>query len=1210
MPTNSGGTASRGGKRGTLLLVAVLLVIQFVTWRGTNRLKASSLSRGTIGNNILIKRQVFHDSIDSVLANQNLSALDDNVLLTDKKEDKEDKKKDKEDKKKDKKDKKHNKKEKKRKEKDKKKHSSSSSSHPSSTHTSTSSTKSKAISTSSTKSGSTTSTPHCQPLPTEASPQDVCEHVRNFCPPTGHLNYLEFFYCIGLDEGGNTKTVGAQPTPAPTSQAEFRGVTNEKFEISRSTKKQHDALTSAQKVLRAVALATIIGWMLCLFSWVGIVASDFFCPNLSTLAARLGLSESTAGVTFLAFGNGSPDVFSTFGAMRTGSGSLAIGELIGAASFIVSVISGSMMLIAPFRVKPYPFMRDVGFFTVAVSMTMAYLIDGKLLFSECLSMIALYILYAATIIIGSWWQERRRQKRLRMANIRSEHSTGEQTYDSFSDTEGQTHSVQTERSPMLGPFSAVEYDPDEDPFTQWASQQDAINNGHLSPHSGMSAAHSPLLHPIDLPTASSNGGGNTANSRLLRFRAGVLARHSLLGAVEFRDVVRSLQQESSADRSMEIFQSRDPERYLPHPQHSHLQQLPQDEANNRRHLRTKSLTRPHSSRLALSANDEVRASLVRSRSTIGSSADAGAMTDVVRPTLEQIGQQAGLSSMAAAVDDPWKEHSPSDGCETEAMLPPSVLPLDQVDDDDADGVAKAASTHPKPVLPRLAIRQATMTSTDQDRIARQDSKKSLDISSIRQRQRFESPFASKEAFFRAIQRTRRALFPSLRHFREKSWLGIIIGIVTAPAILLLRLTLPVVDDSEEQSLVKGEKKVHGSGSESGQIRLAGDESPLNAHQRSYSRADEVDEEDYDDETVGGRGVIDLSSAPVDDPWNSSIEQQAGADDEGEEVNRQRQLHVASALRHLPEEGSPLLNDYNRLSHSQSPNSNLSRNTSRQGKKRAPSTTESIDSCHSDDSHISSPTQNLFLIVAQCAFAPPFCVWAITSSARSSHVLAKTIFAFLCGLALATVVLFAVMHRRHSGSRTIHPAFISASGWARVAAGFFVSILYIMTIVDEVVSILQTLGVVLGLSDAILGLTVFAMGNSLGDLVANITIAKMGHPVMAISACFAGPLLNLLLGIGISGSYLLSRKDDASGHNHHLSLMRHEKHEQGIYYIDFSPTLTVSGFGLLLILVGTLIMVPMNGFYLNRKIGTTLIVTYIVIMCVNIGVEVYSLHNTL
>lgn len=110
--------------------------------------------------------------------------------------------------------------------------------------------------------------------------------------------------------------------------------------------------------------AAMILWLVFLFAFVGITASDFFCPNLSTIASRLGMSESVvgpavrsrsgcrgsatradrrprpqAGVTFLAFSNGSPDVFSTFAALRRHSGSLAIGELIGAASFIVSVVA-------------------------------------------------------------------------------------------------------------------------------------------------------------------------------------------------------------------------------------------------------------------------------------------------------------------------------------------------------------------------------------------------------------------------------------------------------------------------------------------------------------------------------------------------------------------------------------------------------------------------------------------------------------------------------------------------------------------------------------------------------------------------------------------------------------------------------------------------------------------------------------------------------
>ena len=116
---------------------------------------------------------------------------------------------------------------------------------------------------------------------------------------------------------------------------------------------------------KAVAFIILISWLGLLFSTIGIAASDFFCINLSTIATILGMSESMAGVTFLAFGNGSPDVFSTFAAMSTDSGSLAVGELFGAAGFITAVVSGSMALIRPFHVARKSFVRDVGFFVVA-----------------------------------------------------------------------------------------------------------------------------------------------------------------------------------------------------------------------------------------------------------------------------------------------------------------------------------------------------------------------------------------------------------------------------------------------------------------------------------------------------------------------------------------------------------------------------------------------------------------------------------------------------------------------------------------------------------------------------------------------------------------------------------------------------------------------------------------------------------------------------
>lgn len=70
-----------------------------------------------------------------------------------------------------------------------------------------------------------------------------------------------------------------------------------------------------------------------------------------------------------------------------------------------------------------------------------------------------------------------------------------------------------------------------------------------------------------------------------------------------------------------------------------------------------------------------------------------------------------------------------------------------------------------------------------------------------------------------------------------------------------------------------------------------------------------------------------------------------------------------------------------------------------------------------------------------------------------------------------------------------------------------SVGFINIIASEVVSVLETFGVVFNLSDAILGMTVLAWGNSLGDLISNNSLARHGYPGIAIAACFGGPMLS-------------------------------------------------------------------------------------------------------
>ena len=109
-----------------------------------------------------------------------------------------------------------------------------------------------------------------------------------------------------------------------------------------------------------------------------------------------------------------------------------------------------------------------------------------------------------------------------------------------------------------------------------------------------------------------------------------------------------------------------------------------------------------------------------------------------------------------------------------------------------------------------------------------------------------------------------------------------------------------------------------------------------------------------------------------------------------------------------------------------------------------------------------------------------------------------------------------------------------------------------------------------------------MGNSLADLVANMSVAVFA-PIMGFSACFGGPMLNILLGVGISGSYVTSQTGTP-------------------YKLDYSRTLVVSTIGLLFVLASTLLFVPFNGYYLTRKWGVFLIASYVAIMTSNIVVE--------
>lgn len=828
------------------------------------------------------------------------------------------------------------------------------------------------------------------------SAKDQCAFVREHCndDDAGLLHYLEFYYCHLSD---------AKP----------------------------------------VAFTILVLWLALLFCTIGIAASDFFSINLNTIATILGLSESLAGVTFLAFGNGSPDVFSTFAAMNSNSASLAIGELLGAACFITGVVAGSMALVREFRVDRNTYVRDICFFIVAVSFTVVFLADGHLHFWECCAMIGYYVVYVITVVIWHWYTTSRKRRQKREGEARShfygavghggDELAGEPYRDDPDEERHQTGGPGVEPSPLeYGPRIEVggqdsEYGEDDD-----------LSEGELQRMMAAEVASSMRVIRV----------------RHKRSNTITPIRPSLVGALEFRSALAQLQRESNLQLS---------------PMHGR--------SHSADHLHTYRGRGPRTSVEAAARPDRHTIADVDpgiSRRDRALSAGGDPHLPSVNPEL--LGARVSQLQRQAGGD---RTPSPAPSYTIGGNLaPPPVGPAGTTEPT-PDSNAPAEHFSPGKLPSQFHLQIPSRRSSQSDRSPPNspfphytDSPMLLSPNPQADPSEFllppaaaansvprESPFADLPA---AATEPRPigwwpysvlppphvllgTLFPTLQGWREKSHLDKIISVVSLPSIFLLVITLPVVDS-------------------------------------------ETTENGPDNETiVEPPGHGDLGhTAPAISTEHQAIEH----DGEGEWARfRRHTLSRQSSYRSTrddsPQQLVPLTNEDTAV---ESPAPLVVSTSSPPPMGAKPASNVPSASIANDERQ----GWSRWLVSLQLFTGPLFAVFVLWVNMLEDFeepgkvLLRMTLWTLLGSLVLLLLLL--VFTSEH-----IRPKY----HFMFCFLGFIISIAWISTIAGEVVGVLKTFGVILGISEALLGLTIFAAGNSVGDLVADITVARLGYPVMAL-----------------------------------------------------------------------------------------------------------------
>jgi sodium/potassium/calcium exchanger 6 len=174
---------------------------------------------------------------------------------------------------------------------------------------------------------------------------------------------------------------------------------------------------------------------------------------------------------------------------------------------------------------------------------------------------------------------------------------------------------------------------------------------------------------------------------------------------------------------------------------------------------------------------------------------------------------------------------------------------------------------------------------------------------------------------------------------------------------------------------------------------------------------------------------------------------------------------------------------------------------------------------------------------------------------------------LCGAVVSFILFWFVFLRRNAPPPYFLPFLVIGT--------FIMSVFWLYIVTNEMLALIQSFGTAWGILPSVLAITALTWGNSLGDIVADVAVAREGYPSMAVGACYGGPLLNLLLGIGFAFTFNPTQL------------------QQYCVVVESDAVVTVSFLCLIAILLLTSVVIPLCRFRSMKWFGVLLILFYVV-----------------